>query len=476
MSSQALPQVETLPGWKKWIYALGQFGWSLASYAAGNLLVYFYFPPEEAGQAVFPVMIVQGFVLGVLTIIGLIFWFGRVFDAVTDPIIAVLSDRNNAKIGRRRFFLLISSVPFALLSILIFMPPFGTGAGANVWANSLWVFITVVLFYLSMTMYVTPYFAWLSELGHTSDERLGLSTRISVTWALGFMVGSQSVALQGVLEGFGFEAVAAFRGVIILFAVVSLICMLLPVLLIDERRYCNAVPSSQGIWTSLKSVIKIENFLRFTLSDFAYWVALTFINSGMVYFVTVLLELPKEFYSTLILVLFLLSFAFYGPVNLLAKRAGKKNLLIIAFIIFGITYGFAFFLGLWPLPAQVQGFLVVIFASVSIATFGILPNAMVSDMAEAFAIETGEYKAGVFFGFRTFMQKMGQSVAALLLPSLIKIGAPEGSLTGVLGVRLLAVLALVFCLGGMLLLLWYDEKKINAVLAKNQEAPAQAEV
>ena len=37
----------------------------------------------------------------------------------------------------------------------------------------------------------------MSELGHSSDERLELSTMISITWALGFMTGNGTYAMQG---------------------------------------------------------------------------------------------------------------------------------------------------------------------------------------------------------------------------------------------------------------------------------------
>jgi len=37
-------------------YALGQAGWSLASYNVGSLLAYFYAPPEN-GQPTFPVFL-----------------------------------------------------------------------------------------------------------------------------------------------------------------------------------------------------------------------------------------------------------------------------------------------------------------------------------------------------------------------------------------------------------------------------------
>ncbi len=185
--------IENLPFWKKIIYALGQFGWSLASFGVANLLVYFYSPPVREGSEtpMFPVFIAAA------AIIGVIGGISRLFDAVTDPLIAGFSDRSESKMGRRRKFLAIGVLPFALLSFLVFMPP----AAGDSLINTVWVFVTIILFYFFMTMYVTPFFALMSELGHTPDERLQLSTMISITWALGFLAGNTVYVVQGAFEG-----------------------------------------------------------------------------------------------------------------------------------------------------------------------------------------------------------------------------------------------------------------------------------
>ncbi|HOC30502.1 MAG TPA: MFS transporter [Treponemataceae bacterium] len=461
-----------LPFGKKIIYSLGQLGWSLGSYGAANFLNQYYLPFNENGQALYPKMIHQGYVIGVLTVIGVALWFGRVFDAVTDPLIAVLSDRSKSRFGRRRSFLGISAFPFALFSVLCFVPLFGSGANANTFANGVWLFVCITLLYWFMTMYVTPFFAWMSELGHDPDERLQLSTMISITWAVGAMLGAQAPVFQGMFQSSGRSAMEAFQLTMILFGVVSFIFMIFPVIFIDEKKYCVSVPSDQGFFGSIKSVISDKNFFVFTLSDFAYWISLYFINNGLMYYITVLLGLPKETYSFLFIVMFLVSFLFYIPVNFLARKVGRRRLLIIAFCLFGFLFAFCSLFGYMPLPPMVQAFIAALCAAIPLAVFGILPNAMISDMAEAYAIETGEHKAGVFFGFRTFMSKMGQSIGAVILPSLVMIGAAKDSaaggseIVGALGVRLTTFCALGFCALGVVLLLMYNEKKVQDTLAK----------
>lgn len=459
---------ERLPLAKKVAFALGQLGWSLAGYGAANFLNYFYLPPDEGGVALFPRMIHQGYVAGVLTVIGLILWFGRIFDAVTDPLVAVLSDRTRARLGRRRSFLAVSVLPFALFSALAFVAPFGSGNGANTAANGIWLFVCVTLLYWFMTMYVTPYYAWMSELGHDSDERLQLSTMISITWALGAMIGAQAPALQGLFQTRGMDAAAAFQAAMAVFSAIAFVLMLVPVVCIDERRYSASVPCDDGFLSSIGKVVKDRNFLIFTLSDLAYWVSLYFINNGLMYYVTVLLGLPKETYSALFIVMFLASFACYLPVATVARKVGRRKLLIAAFLLFALLFAFCSLLGTLPLPPMVQGTIAAILAALPLAIFGILPNAMIADMAEAYSIETGMHKAGVFFGFRTFMSKMGQSVGAVILPSMLMIGA-KGSAVGESGTRMTTYFALGFCAIGVALLLAYDEKKTIASLAKRSE-------
>lgn len=493
-----MSKIEKLPFWKKVMYALGQFGWSLAGFGVGTALVYFYLPPEgvHLGPFIYP-----GYVLGALTIIGLVFATGRLFDAITDPIVAGLSDRCKFKFGRRRSFLAISVFPFAVFSFLVFLPPV---KGISV-INTVWLFVTVYFFYWFMTMYVTPFFAWLSELGHSSDERLQLSTLISITWALGAMVGSQIYTVQSVFEKYLDPATAekidaarkivevaaadstalaqakavfssisytsdtstlAFQITIGIFAVVAFLLMLLPVIFIDESRYCEHHVLDEGIFSALKAAFSNRNFLIFTFSDLAYWVSITMINTALVYYVTVLLKMDKGFTSSLIAVMFLLSFAFYIPVNIIAKKFGKKPVLMIAFVWFIAVFLYSGFLGKFSFSVTLQAYLLVIMAAIPLAVFGIVQNAIVADIAEADGILTGTFKAGIFFGARTFMSKMGQTVAGLLVPSLILLGAVPGG--NDIGVRLIGIVSMVFCLIGFILFIKYDEKGVLKVLATKE--------
>lgn len=452
--------VEKLPYSKMVLFALGQFGWSLCSFGVGNLMNYFYMPPESGAVAAFPSFFHQGAVLGFLTVLGVLTAVGRVFDAVTNPLIANWSDRSTARLGRRTSFMAFAALPFAVLSFLLFFPVVPGQSGWNV----LWLAVVVLLFYFFFVAYTTPYTTLVSEYGHTPEERLTLSTFISVTWALGFAVGQGVFAFQPMLESaLSLTPTRAFQGVMLLFAVVSLGCMLLPVLFVQERRYAEPHVSKESVREALRSTFRNRSFLVFALSDFMYWIALTFIQMGMVYYVTTLLrpkgELREDtaFVTTLMTVLFLSSFVFYAPINILARRFGKKRLMVVGFFLFALTFVAVTLMGLLPVPRVPYAFALAVLASMPVAIFGILPIAVISDIAEADGRRTGSYKAGIFFGTRTFMMNLGISVANFLFPSFLLLGK---DVANPLGVRLSSVAAFLFCAVGLGLLLRYDEQAV----------------
>ena len=153
-------QVKKLPFRLLVVFALGQFGWSLASFGAGNTLLYFYMPSTDpsTGQLILPLFISQHPVFFAVTIIGLITALGRLFDSVTNPLIATWSDRCKAKIGRRRFFMAFAAAPFSLFSFLIFFPP----VHASSWVNVAWLTVVLLLFYFFFVAYTTHYTALIS--------------------------------------------------------------------------------------------------------------------------------------------------------------------------------------------------------------------------------------------------------------------------------------------------------------------------
>ncbi len=441
---------------KIWAFATGQLGWSLMSGLISNWLVYFYQPDETAigqGQTLF---IPQGLViLGIFTVIGAITAFGRIFDAVTDPLIASWSDRCTSPKGRRMPFLRYASFPLSIATVLVFWSPINKTS----WINAAFLFVMVMTYYLSITAYCTPYNALISELGHTQQERLNISTVISFTYIAGTAVAYLAPMIWGAfIPAFG--RVNAIRVTFTGMAVIAFCCMQVPVIAIKEKEYVNTVPTQDGAFGSLVATFKNAEFRKFVASDILYWIAITMFQTGLPFFVTSLLKLPETMTTIYFVGMTAISLVFYIPINKLTPKLGKKKLITFAFVIFCAAYFYTGFLGRIPgIPAEVQGAVLTVAAALPMAIFGILPQAVVADIAQSDAKLTGSNREGMFYAARTFAFKMGQSVSMLLFTAVSTIGAAAGT-----GYRMTAFLAAVFCVLGGIVFLTYNEIKINKII------------
>lgn len=187
-------------------------------------------------------------------------------------------------------------------------------------------------------------------------------------------------------------------------------------------------------------------------------------QTGLPFFVTSLLKLPETMTTLYFVGMTALSVLFYLPVNKLTPKFGKKRMLLFAFVMFSTAFFYTGFMGKIPfLSAAAQGFVLMVFAALPMAIFGILPQAMVADIAESDSVTTGSNREGMFFAARTFAFKLGQSLSMLIFTAVSTIGTATGA-----GYRIAAFGAALFCGIGAVLLVFYNENKINAVIAGTQ--------
>jgi len=441
-----------LSTWQKMTFVLGNLGWSLGSYGVQNLLNYFYIPNSVGATTMFPLFIRTASVVLGLTIVGLVSFGGRLFDAVTDPVIAGMSDRTENRIGKRRTFMAISGLPLAGFAVLVFVPITRSHSPANV----IWLSITLVFFYLFFTMYMVTISAWVSELGQDSSARLDLATLSSVGWAIGFGLGNASYFLQGVFEDAGMAPTGAFQLTMGLFAAVSVVSLYLPVVFIPENRHARRARSTSRSFSAIASALRDRNFVAFLVAQLCYWIALTFIQVGIAYIAVTLLGLDKAFASLAMTVLFAVSFIFYVPVNVVARRIGKKKVLAFAYLALCLVYVFTTFSGLYPIGGAAQGLIIAVAAALPVAIFTIIPFAMIADMAELHGRATGDHQAGMYYAVRGLVMKGGIALSNLLFPTIVLWGGTEVS---AFGVRATAVAALIASLiGAIVIIRWYREE------------------
>lgn len=464
-----------------WIFAIGQLGWSILGGIISAWFVTFYLPTSGdvtdggAIQYIKPGLVIGGF----LTILGLITCLSRVFDAVTDPMIANWSDRCKSKRGRRIPFMQLAAIPLSASIIGLFWAPFGAWDQGGNAGNIVWIAVFVVLFYFFMTMYCTPYNALISEFGKNQEDRMYISTAISLTYFAGTMLAYLPFVLAGPLRGAGLSFAMSYRIPFIVLAVIACVCMLLPTFLLKEKEFVDAKPSKSSAFRSLAATFKNKDFRLFAGSDIMYWVGLTLFQTGLPFFVKVSMSLDESYTMYFLGAMTVLSACFYPLVSKLVRKFGKKKLTIFGFL--GLAVAYLITALIQPItaaapsfPTLVFGILIVVIAAFPMALLGVIPQAIVADVAEADSKETGEERQGMFFAARTFAMKFGQALAMLVFTSLAIIGTTQSTdsndiTASPLGLTIVAIVAIAFCVLGAVILLFYNEKKVMKTIAKEED-------
>lgn len=101
------------------------------------------------------------------THMGILFLATRMIDAVTDPLMGMITDRVNTRFGRFRPYFLYLSVPFGVSVFLMFTTPDWDYNAKLVWAYGTYILVT--LMFTSVTI---PYISLIGVLTSDPQERL----------------------------------------------------------------------------------------------------------------------------------------------------------------------------------------------------------------------------------------------------------------------------------------------------------------
>jgi glycoside/pentoside/hexuronide:cation symporter, GPH family len=434
---------EKFPLRKQVAYACGMIGWSIMSNLVIVMLPYFYLPPNNAGLKT---LIPQLLILGVLNIMSVIAASGRLVDAVFDPFIASLSDKSNNPKGRRIPFMKWAILPAILYCGLTFCPL----VKHESMLNAYWLGFTLICFFMSFTTYIIPYNALLPELTRTDAEKVKLSSFQQVGFVLGMVIAGLVNNYADLVQRYCRvqSRNSAVQYTIWGLCIIAGIVLLLPVLTIDEKRFSSSKPSHTPLLPAIRKTFLNRNFKYYLISDFSYFMALSIISSGLMYFVHVLLKLSESEGGPILGMMVLLSLLFYPLINYLSKKIGKKPIVMFSFALLALIFMGFYFLGKMPFSAHVQIYIISAMASFPLASLGILPTAILAEIAQDDARRTDENREGMFFAVKFLFVKLGQTLGIALFTYLTVFGKDPGHdyglrLNGLCGC-VLCVLAFVF--------------------------------
>lgn len=453
---------QTLPRRKIFRYCLADIAKGLFNGMIGNYLLYFFQPTTASGL---PILLPQNKLFGFITVMALLTGIGKIIDAVTDPLVATLSDKCTHKDGRRMPFLRYASVPYALSVLLIFYAPFRAGSAAN----AVWVGFFLFAYYTAYTFFFVPRNALVPEIIPDAKVRVGY---YGISTA--FFMGSSSfmyaaTLFVNLLKKAGLSPLWAWRVVFTGFALIGMTCLLLSAYAFHEKDYVreNNKPK-ESLLKSFALVFRNRNFVIFSIGDLFGGVSMAFFQTAMLYYITMLLHVPESQSFLVMLTAIAVALCLFPLIVKLSRKHNKKLPLVAASVVFTLVFTLIYFgdtiAALAPGHELLIGLGMGVVVAFPFAAINILPQSVISDIIQLDSLENGVNREGIFSAVKTFVEKIASSVAMVIVSSILTIGAGNGASVGLQGVRLTGIYAGVFSLLSLVFFLLYQDTAVTQAI------------
>jgi Na+/melibiose symporter-like transporter len=350
---------------------------------------------------------------------------------------------------------------------MIFFPP----VNGTSYVNAVWVGVLLILYYLFSTLYNIPYSALQAEIVTDPKRRVFLYTIDSLLYVISNALVFCTSMTKGMLMGAGIQEIWALRIPFIVCCTGGIIAAMIPAYAIKEADYIVQKPYSQPLGEALKAIFSYKNFTIITIGYLVMWVAFTFFNTAQVYYITNLLALPDVWVTIVTVISIGVGVATYPLVNILARKVGKKPMLLCACCTYVLLYGaifcYKFVVGAIGGPAF--AILIGLIIAMPIAITNIIPASIFADLAQYDTIKTGENRAGIFLAARNFCNKLCQSVVAIICALLLGKGMDGTGAATSEGIRATALVAMIFVSLAFLIYIFYNDREISEAIRKNSE-------
>ncbi|MCH6560967.1 MAG: MFS transporter [Myxococcales bacterium] len=343
---------------------------------------------------------------------GLIFGLSRIWDAISDPLVGYWSDRTRSRWGRRRPWMLLSSLPIALLFLMLWSPP----AQLEGFGLTLWIAVAVFGFFTATTIFFIPHQALGAELSNQHHDR----TRIFGVRHLFFGIGTLAAVLGiALLNQAPDPRATALR----LAAPVSLVTAALIIAAVSQLRErpenwgrgaTSPFAAAADVWANPHARRLLFVFLISSLGGASLAVLAPFV-------VEYVLEAPgllPYFFGFYFVPAYLLV-----PVWLpLSRRFGKKNLWLFAMVVSALGYGSLSLLG--PGDGAWMSALAVVIG-IGGGCGQMLGPSVQADVIDYDELRTGQRKEGAYFAAWSFTFKAASGLGFMLAGLMLELSGFE---------------------------------------------------
>lgn len=463
---------DKLPLWRKVGYGMGDI------YGGGaNTLVTFYYLFFLTDV----ILLNPAMATAVLVI-------SKIYDAVTDPLEGVISDRTRTRLGRRRPYIL-AGIPLVFLSFFTLFFPTN-------FENEVYRFVYVLFAYLFystiFSIVMLNYNAAQSEMSLDYNERTSLSS-----WRISFSTIASIVAAVVplmIVDYFtdvreGWMVMGAFFG--IFFALPYIVTYFA----IQEREEFQKPPKALNWREVLIDPWSLKTFVIALIMFFLAFTAIDMVSSIVIYFVTYYIGRGAEtnYILGVLMISQVISLPFY---SILSKRTSKRTGFIVGSVIWLTTMLFGLLLN-----PELPNYAIYLFAIiVGTGTGGIIVMlySIFPDIPDVDELQTGERREGIYAALTTFIRKLSTALGLFFVGTTIAIAGYEKPIEKIVdGVSTMVeqeqtesfilVLRMIFTFGpviliglGIIISKWYPlsperHRRLNELLQKRRDGEPETD-
>lgn len=386
--------------------------------------------------------------IGVVSIM-IMFIIARIWDAINDPLWGRIIDRiPPAPDGRYRRWLKILAVPVALSAVLMFVKIPGLSEGGYL----AYAYVTYILFGMLYTGINIPYGSLAQVITSDDRERSSLSVFRSIGSTFGAMPAMLLISFCYVKNANG-TAVMSYSKILtgaIIISAVSVLAYLLCYRWTTERVPTKPAPKEKGqTWKVIKILLHSRPYMAVCLVGMLFLAAQMFSQSYNTYLFNYYFNAPGlsmmptvcQYLPVAVIMLF---------AGKLGARFGRREVCAYGMLMAGVCNLALYLVG----GTNVWMFLAVcLLSGIGNAFIFLLVWAIATDAIDYNEVSYGLHDEATSYAFFTFMRKLGQTIAAILVNmALLRIGYTDN------------VLNTANITGGTLDMMFTDSVLIPAVL------------
>jgi len=310
------------------------------------------------------------------------------------------------------------TVPAALVSFLLWVPPYPGGAH---WLNAVYLFVLVQLFFVCWTFLANPYMALLPEITSDLDERVNIATMQAVFLMIGtFIFG----AMGAIKDQMGWVGIGAVTGVL------TLVSFFPTVFAIKEKPSIGRIPKERFRlativdWT--RTTFKNRSFVILVAATSSLWFALNMVILVVPFWVQYALGMTDREVVLLMAPLLVVNIVFFFVFNYIAKRFGKFAAFVTTLASAAITMPLLGLSGYLPFgDTMFQSQLAMALVGIPVSGIMVLPPALLADVIDYDETLTGRRREGIYYGVQAIFQKIAIGLSIAVATALMYAGGSE---------------------------------------------------